>query len=73
MSDFDKTTYWKKRINEQLMSLFNDVSRRLSSITDNMEHLGIPADEGKHAVKMIGNGFDELKWSVENFKEKKNL
>lgn len=66
MTDFDKLTYWKQRINDQIMGLFSDVKVRLKGIKNNMDHIGADPEEVKQAIALIGEGLEALKGSADH-------
>jgi len=71
MEQFDKTAYWKKRIIERIEGLFFDVSYQVLSIATDMEHIGADPEELRQAIRLVGEGFDALKGTVDHIKDKK--
>lgn len=74
MTDFDRTEYWKKRISEQLNSLFDEMKLRLRPIKDNVEHItGGTNHEFMNGILSVGDGFDMMQAAVENIGKKKDV
>lgn len=66
MTDFDKTAYWKKRMNDWLNSGYNQLKITLEDIKDRAEWLGADPEELKEAFIEITNGFNSVKRVIDN-------
>ncbi|MEK7180316.1 MAG: hypothetical protein AAB706_02475 [Patescibacteria group bacterium] len=71
MNDFDKTAYWKGRMNKTISRAFNDFMYLFKDVKSNLIHVGVDIKECEHALRLIGNGFEELKWIIDSVGEKK--
>ena len=61
MTDFDKTVYWKGRMNDTINRSFDEVMMLLKSVKENFLHVGADVKECEEGLKMIGDGFNKLK------------
>ena len=71
MTDFDKTLYWKGRMNETITRAFDDVMLLLKDMKANFIHAGGDMRECEQGLMMIGDGFNELKRVVDAIGEEK--
>lgn len=71
MGEFNKEDYWKGRMNDTINRAFDEVMMLLKDVKRNFLHVGADMRECEEGLRMIGDGFNELKRSVDAIGEKK--